>query len=130
MFTTEEIEEFRADAESRMTSRVTIRRIGAPVTVDGLEVPGWTTVYTGLPFRLVPKGARAVTIGGVTFEEATARGDMPAATTTNLADDDVIALTAGEWAGSFWRIVEAVKGDQQTARRVPIVEVPQPEGWV
>mgnify|MGYP003296445539 CR=1 FL=1 len=67
-------------------------------------------------------------IGGVTFDQATAVGHMPASL-TDLADGDLLDITSGEWAGSVFRVVEAVKGDQHTARRVPIVEVPRPEEW-
>ena len=110
-----------------MTSRVTIRRTAAPTTVDGYEVPGWSTVATAVPFRLQGGSTKAVTVGGVEFQEATAIGHLPAG--TDLADGDLLDITVGEWAGSVFRVVEAVKGDQQTARRVPVVEVPRPEEW-
>lgn len=120
-------------AEWRMDecSRATVRRLTGDTTpnpVTGYDDPEWAPVHTDLPFRLVPKGSRAVTVGGVEYEQATARGDMPA-DTTDLADGDLIVLTAGEWAGTVLSIVEAVKGDQRTARRVPVVEVQAPEEW-
>ena len=118
----------RVAAEARMTSRVDIRRgTGGTTTVDGYEVPEWSTAQTDVPFRLAGGSTKTVTIGGVDFQEATAVGHLPAG--TDLADGDLLDITGGEWAGSVFRVVEAVKGDQQTARRVPVVEVPRPEEW-
>lgn len=127
--------EFRALAESRMTSRVTIRRGGVMVVNPdtGLEEPGWADVHVDVPFRLDggssgDGGSRTVTIGGTEFEQATAVGHLPA-NTADLEDNDLILVTAGEWSGSVWQIVEAVKKDQATARRVPIVETTAPTEW-
>lgn len=114
-----------------MTSRVTVRRRTGRTAQDegtGEEVPVWDDVYTALPFRLVGGSTHTVTIGGVEFQEATGRGDMPA-DTDDLADGDLIEVTAGEWVGTVLRIVEAVKGDQRTARRVPVAETTRPEEW-
>ena len=125
----------RAAATARMTSTVTIRRLtGNTTTVNGYEVPVWEVVHVGIPFRLGSSasgdlGTRAVVVGGVTFQQATAVGSLPW-DTTDLRDSDLIDIVSGEWAGSVFRIVEAVKGDQKTARRVPVVEVPRPEEWV
>lgn len=112
-------------------STVTIHRKTGRVVQDpvtGLEVPGWATPHTALPFRLVGGTFNKLTIGGVTFDEATARGDFPAST-VDLADNDLVEITAGEWAGSVYRVVEAIKGDQRTARRVPVVEAQRPSEW-
>jgi hypothetical protein len=49
--------------------------------------------------------------------------------TTDLADGDYLDVISGEWAESVFRVVEAVKGDQRTARRVPVAEVSRPEEW-
>jgi hypothetical protein len=117
----------RRAAEARMTSRVTIRRTAAATIVDGYEVPGWSTVDVAVPFRLQGGSTKTVTVGGVEFQEATAIGHLPAG--TDLADGDLLEITVGEWVGSVFRVVEAVKGDQQTARRVPVVEVQRPEEW-
>jgi hypothetical protein len=55
-------------------------------------------------------------------------GHLPAST-TNLADGDLIEVTSGEWAGDVFRIVAAIRYDQKTARRLPIVEEPRPTEW-
>ncbi len=116
-----------------MTSTATIHRRGTKATgPSGDDVWSYTTPHVGTPFRLAGStsgdgGSRSVTIGGVTYEKATAVGHLPA-DTTNLRDGDLIEVTAGEWAGSVFRIVEAVKKDQATARRVPVEEVARPEG--
>ena len=97
-----------------MTSTVTIRRrTGNTTIVNGYEVPEWENVHVDIPFRL---------------DQATAVGSLPW-DTTDLRDSDLIDVVTGEWAGSVFSIVEAVKGDQKTARRVPVVEVPRPEEW-
>jgi len=120
----------------RLTSRVVVRRLTGETTKDanGYDVPEWENVHIDLPFRLGSSssgdgGTRAVVIGGVTFQQATAVGSLPW-DTTDLRDGDLVEITAGEWQGSVFSVVEAVKGDQKTARRVPVVEVPRPEEWV
>lgn len=126
----------RAAAESRMTSRVTIRRLTGRMVQNettGLEVPEWATVATSVPFRLDggtsgDGGSRTESVAGVEFETATALGHLPVAT-TDLADGDLIEITSGEWPGTVWRVVKAVVGDQKTARRVPIEGVRRPEEW-
>lgn len=131
---TDELPFLRAEAESRMTARVAVmRKTGDTTIVDGLEVPEWATVYADLPFRLAGSstgdgGTRSVTVGGVEFQEATGVGNLPA-DTTDLADDDLIEVASGEWAGTVLRVVEASKKDQATARRFPVVEVQRPEEW-
>lgn len=128
--------ELRSHAESRMVSRCAVMRktgLTAQNETTGLEVPEWATVYTDLPFRsdggsAGDGGSRGVTVGGVTFEEATGVGHFPAET-TNLLDGDLIEVTDGEWAGDVWRIVAAIRYDQKTARRLPITEESRPEEW-
>lgn len=126
----QEIAFLRAENTAAMTSRVDVYRKTDETTTDadGYEVPVWEPVHYDLPFRLVGGDTRAVTVGGVTFQEATARGDMPW-DTTDLADGDYLDVISGEWAESVFRVVEAVKGDQRTARRVPVAEVPRPGEW-
>lgn len=126
--------ELRAYAESRMTSQVVVmRKTGAKVYVNGYQVPEWAAVHIDLPFRSSggssgDGGSRGVTIGGVTFEEATGIGSVPA-TTVDLRDNDLLEVTAGKWAGDVYRIVAAIRYDQKTARRLPIVETARPEEW-
>lgn len=124
----------RAMAQARMLSRVAVRRrTGATVILDGLKVPVWVVVHPDLPFRLDDGsndtgGTRSVTIGGVTYQSATAVGHLPAAT-PDLRDDDLCEVTSGEWAGTVWRISKAVAKDQATARRLPIEQVARPVEW-
>ena len=120
----------RAAATARMTSRVNVHRLTGDTDEDakGFEVPEWDLIHSAIPFRLVGGDTRKVTIGGVDFQEATARGDFPW-DTLDLRDGDHIEVVEGEWVESVFSIVEAVKGDQRTARRVPVVEVPRPEEW-
>lgn len=126
--------ELRAHAESRMTSRATVKRPGGPpVIVDGLETDGWLTQHTELPGRLAGTrgGAaqnRTITLGQTEVQVALREWHCPAST-SGLRDGDVIEVTEGENAGVFLRVVEASWQDQATARRVPVVEIQQPEGW-
>lgn len=112
-----------------------MRKTGDTTTdANGYEVPEWATVHADLPFRsdsggTSDGGSRGVSVGGVTFEDATGVGHVPA-TTTDLADNDLIEVTSGEWAGDVWRVVAATgRFDSKTARRVPIVEDVRPEEW-
>lgn len=126
----------RAEALARMKSTATVRRITDRTTQNeetGEEVPEWDVVYTG-PFRLGganrgSSGSRTEDIGGVEIEVATRVGHFPY-TTDELADGDLIDVTAGENAGVVLRIIEAGWQDQATARRVPVVSTDRPTEWV
>jgi hypothetical protein len=119
----------RTAALARMDSEVIARRkTGSSTIVNGVKVPEWEVVHAALPYRHVPKGSRPVTIGGAEFSEATARGDVPH-DTTDVRDDDHYEITSGEWAGTVVKVIEAVKGDQRTARQLPVKEVPRPSEW-
>lgn len=125
----------RARAEARMESRVTVRRkTGEYVTnADGAQVPEWADIYTDLPARIAAGstadgGSRGVTIGAATWENATGVASFPHPSDL-LADGDLFEVTSGEWPDEVYQIVAAIKYDQQTARRVPIVEYPRPEEW-
>lgn len=125
----------RAEAEARMTSRVTVMRSTGGTTTgsDGFQVPEWATVATDLPFRLggSPQGSsgyRTLTVGSAEVQVPVRIGHFPAST-TGLADNDLILVTAGENAGIVLRIVEADWQDQATARRVPVVGTERPEEW-
>jgi hypothetical protein len=135
MFTEQELAEFRADAESRMTSTALVKRVDPdnPATdADGFEVDGWAVIYNG-PVRIggSPRGAaasRTARVGDVDVELAVRVAHFPAAT-TGLRDGDLLEVTSGENAGRFLRIVEATWQDQATARRMPVVEAHKPVGW-
>lgn len=119
-----------------MTSRATIRRRTGRTTQDetnGREVPEWEVRHTSVPTRMSPGGqvagkSRGVSVGGVEFEEASAQVHFPH-WLVDLRDGDFIEVTSGEWPGTVWRVREALKGDQSTARRVPVNEVDRPEEW-
>ncbi|MFJ9387707.1 DUF6093 family protein [Nocardioides sp. NPDC101246] len=123
----------RAAAESRMTSRCTIRRkTDNTVTVDNLEVPEWEVVHTNLPCRIASsQGAtksRTQSPGGVEVERSTPRLDLPAST-ADLRDGDLAEITSGENTGRVVRLREADWQDQATARRIPVEATERPEEW-
>ena len=135
MFTDQEIAEFRADAESRMTSTALVKRVDPdnPATDEnGFEVDGWAVIYDG-PVRIGGSsrgaaGSRTARVGDVDVELAVRVAHFPAAT-TGLRDGDLLEVTSGENAGRFLRIVEESWQDQATARRMPVVEAQKPAGW-
>lgn len=115
-----------------MSSTCIVRRRTGYTTVDGMQVPAWTDVYSG-PVRIAgaergSSGSRTVTVGDTAVSLATRSAHFPAAT-TGLRDDDLIDVTGGECAGLALRIVEASWHDQATARRLPVVQVQRPEEW-
>lgn len=127
----------RRAAESRMTSRVEIRRKTGRTTQDettGYEVPVWDTIHTDLSARFPPErgGAgksRTVDIGGAEVTLALREMHVPWAT-ENLATGDYALVTAGRSAGSVWRLVEAgAPADQSTAYRLDVVEEDKPAEW-
>lgn len=123
----------RAEAAARMKSRAVARRVTDRTTQNestGEETPIWEDTYDG-PFRLdsgssSDGGSRGVSIGGITYEEATAVGHFPAGT-DSLADNDLVDVT-GETTG-VWRIVKVLEYDQKTAVRLPIVQAARPAEW-
>lgn len=142
MFTQTEIAEFRADAESRFGwangnggSDAVVKRndLANPQIVDGLKVPKWDTVHALLEGRIAGSrggaaASRTVRVGDTEVQVAVREWHC-AATTTDLRDGDVIAITAGENAGLFLQLVEAEWQDQATARRLPVVQIQKPKGW-
>lgn len=131
IITDADLAEFRAEAVSEMTSRANVRRITGrgPRNPDtGAETSSWAMAHAGIPFNLKGGRSRTITIGGIEFTEATAEGHLPA-DTFDLIDEDLIEVTAGEWAGTVWRVLEAVKGDRDVKRRLPIVEAARPPEW-
>ena len=127
--------EMRAMAESRMTSTATIRRKTGRMVQDdvsGREVPEWEVVYNG-PFRLSgatrgPSLSRTVTVGSVEITLGMRIGNLPFCT-TGLRDADLIEVTDGDSVGTIWQIVDADPADQQTARRLPLIEAQRPSEW-
>lgn len=124
-------------AEQRMneSSRATIRRATGQTAQDestGLEVPVWEITHADLPMRLGGSRNAATTrtedVAGVEVQTALRVAHFPAST-ANLADGDLIEITAGENAGDVLRIIEAAWQDQATARRVPVESVHRPEEW-
>lgn len=99
----------------------------------GIEAQTWTQTYA-TPARLSSQGskrgagAKGLTPGGVAWEQADRILHLPA-TVTDLVTGDVAQITAGESTGTFWRVLEATRHDQMTARRVPVLQVDRPEGW-
>lgn len=122
----------RMAAESRMLSRVTIRRkVGTTTDSRGLKVPEWVTVYTDLPCRIAGMArsqspSRTLDIGGVQVQVSIRTAHLPH-DTTDLRDGDLLDVS-GESAGVY-QIVESDPADQQTARRVPVVATERPQEW-
>lgn len=124
--------ELRRQAESRMTSSVTVRRKSGYDKVNGISTPKWDTIHTDLPFRLGGTErdgqTRTVTIGSTTQQVAARVGSFPACT-DDLRDDDLVEITDGDNVGLVLRIVEADWQDQATARRVPVIAEQRPKEW-
>lgn len=118
----------------RASSRATVRRkAGKTTNADGFRVDAWVVVHADVPFRLGGSttgaaGSRTVTIGDTQVSTAVRVGHFPH-DLTDLRDNDLVELTAGENTGAVLRIVEAGWQDQATARRVPVVEEQRPEEW-
>lgn len=116
--------EMRAHAESRMTSTATVRRRTTTPNPSGPESEVWAVVHSG-PMRLAgaSRGAsssRTLSTPGGDVTLALRVTHWPASTPA-FRDGDVVEVTAGESAGTFWVVVEADRADQQTAYRVPVV---------
>lgn len=118
-----------------MVSTATIYRSTGRMTQDettGLEVPEWEITHLGIPVRVAGSrdaaSSRTVATGGVEIESANRTAHFPASI-ANLADGDLIHVTAGENAGAVLRIIEADWQDQASARRVPVVAEQRPEEW-
>lgn len=131
MISAQELAEHRADAESRMgavnlgSDAVVFRLFGlAPPDENGHEAPEYGVVHEG-PMRLggSDRGSsptRTVAVPGGELALAARIAHFPAGTPP-FEDGDLIDVTAGENAGTTWRVVEADRADQQTAYRVPVV---------
>ncbi len=97
---------------------------------NAFVIRSFTTVATDIPVRLASgrgvTGSRKLRVGDSEVEIATQEGHLPTRQ-TDLADRDLLHVTAGEHVGRWLRVVEASAADQQTARRVPVVEDQKPE---
>lgn len=121
MRATSALPRFRAVAISRMQSTVTIRRKSGGV---------WSTILTSQA-RLGAMGSSAtadartkpLVAAGVRWEMQAQRVLHLPYTVTDLQDGDQITVTAGDNAGTFWRIVESSWQDQSTARRVAVSQI-------
>lgn len=124
----------RAAAEARMTSRCTIHRQTGNMVLDAdnQQVPEWEIIYTDLPCRIAssPSAARSRTQrpGEAEIERATPRSDFPASA-TNLRDNDLQEVTAGDNTGDVLKLLESDWVDQATARRIPVMAVERPTEW-
>jgi hypothetical protein len=100
---------------------------------SGFEAQTWTLIGA-TPARLSAMGskrgagAKGLTPGGVLWEQADRTLHLPASW-TDLVTGDVVEITAGESAGTFWRVLEATWHDQATARRVPVLQIDRPKDW-
>lgn len=127
-------------AESRMgagngASTVHVwRKTGEMVPdANGYDVPEWVVELADVPCRIGSSlGAgqsRTVSTPGGDLTLGVRVAHFPAAT-EGLKDGDHIEVTAGRLVGSVWQVVEADDADQQTARRVPVVAVDRPGGFL
>ena len=112
-------------ATNAASDAAVLRFIGlAPPDSEGYEAEEWATVHTG-PMRLAgaERGAstsRTITTPGGEVQLAVRIAHFPIGTPP-FEDSDLIEITAGQNAGTLWRVVEGDRADQQTAYRVPVV---------
>ena len=119
-------------ALARMTSRCTIRRDTGTTTtspITGRQVKVWEVVHADLPCR-VKRGndSRTESSGGVEVQLATRELHFPH-DVTGMEDGDLAEVTSGESAPSVWRLLDTEPADQQTAYRVPVVQIRRPVEW-
>lgn len=121
----------RQQAESRMTSRATIRRRGAATVVDDARVYSWTVVAADVPLRIGgqrgPEQSSTDALGAVRVEVDHLAAHLPVG--TPLLAGDLLDVTAGETAPRVLRVISAGRRDQATALRVRVEDEPRPEEW-
>lgn len=129
------LEAGRARAQSRMLSTATVRRkTGQMVkSENGYESPEWVIVATDTPMRLGGTAANSAPYKTETpntseINYAARIAHFPASL-SGLRNDDLIEVTAGENAGTVWRVIAAAWQDQSTARRLPCEQVERPSEW-
>lgn len=124
----------RAMAEARMLSECTIRhKTGktAQNEATGRVEPIWAVVYTG---KCRVRGGRSGTGYRV---ETTPAGERAVGApeihlpwdTAGVSDGDLVEITAGDRAGTVWRVLNSDAADQQTAYRLPAEGMHRPEEW-
>lgn len=120
----------RAEAEARMTSRATIRRLDGHAEVNRMREPNWVTVATAVPVRLAARRGAAssstASIGTTITEVDQIEAHLPVA--TDLAAGDLLEVV-GEHSTIVLRVVAVSPVDQATALRVPVVSTPRPKEW-
>ena len=127
------IERGRAAAQARMLSACTIYRDSGrstPDPVTGHAPVAWLVVHEG-PVRIggQPRGGStetAVTDPGGVRHVAKRVAHLPH-DTTGLREGDLLHVTAGELAGTWWWLGDTSGADQQTALRLPAAEAREPE---
>lgn len=127
--------EVRRHAESRMTSRLLLRRkTGATVIVDGNDVYEWADVYVDLPCWIDweasgPNSGLNINVGaGVTVTRARRVLKIPHHATAGR-DHDVARISGGALDGKFFRLTEVTFADHKKQQEIAIIEAPRPEGW-
>lgn len=131
----------RSEAEGRMgaangSSDVTLKRKSgnaAQNETTGVEAQSWTLLGTprarlGSMGSKRGAGVKNLSPGGVVWEQADRTLHLPASL-GDLVTGDVAEVTAGESAGTFWRVLEATRHDQMTAWRVPVLQIDRPKDW-
>ncbi|HEY9353403.1 MAG TPA: DUF6093 family protein [Nocardioides sp.] len=127
--------EVRRHAESRMTSRLLLRRkTGATVIVDGKDVAELSDVYVDLPCWVDweasgPNSGVNVNVGaGVTVTRSRRVLKIPHHATA-CRDHDIARISGGALDGKFFRLTEVTFADHKKQQEIPIIESPRPEGW-
>lgn len=123
----------RGAALARMTSQCTVmRQTGNKTESGGLLVPEWAAVHVDLPCQ-VAGGAGATPQSGIRPADIEAHiGNRTLKLpfdTADLADNDLVEITAGDNTGVVLRLLEVSGVDQVTALRVPAVTAQRPREW-
>jgi hypothetical protein len=126
--------EARMGAENGSSTGVLRRKTGQMVkTESGYESPEWEIVADPTPLRLAGTAANSAPYKTETpnvseINRAARVAHFPVSL-TELRNDDYLEITAGENAGTVWRLIEATWQDQATARRIPVEQVDRPSEW-
>ena len=128
--------ELRRHAESRMTSRLLLRRktTETVINAEGLDVAVWEDIYVDLPCWVdwEASGSNSgVNINvGAGVQVTRARRVLKVPHTATLGKDhDVARISGGALDGKFFRLTEVTFADQKKQQEIPIIECSRPEGW-